>query len=447
MIRSIYLFILFALLAAGGVWLADHPGDVVIRWGNYSIETNVIVIVVAVLILAALITLLYSIFVWLRTGPGRLGGAFAARRRGKGLEALSNGMVAIAIGDADEARRAAIEAEKHLAGEPMTLLLAAQAAELNKDDRAARVYYDRMTERSDTEFLGLRGLISRARVEKDTDKALEHALRADELKPGTEWVLKELFELYLQARNFEQADLVLTRMARGKAAKSDKVKHLHAVIGYERASSKLKAGDKDGARALALNAHDQDPAFTPAAVMAIGLMAEGRKRDKVITEAWRHGPHPDIADAVQALITNEYPRDWYNRAVKIFAQIQPQHRETALVLARAALGASEWAQARKYLNQAVTADPSSSVYRLLADLDEKANADAVAARKWILKSAEAPQDPLWICGSCGRQEIAWSAHCPACDSFDSQSWRQADRGSVHPEIISAEVVQEIEAQV
>ncbi|MBL4907169.1 MAG: hypothetical protein JKX94_06945 [Sneathiella sp.] len=140
MIRSIYLFVLFALFAAGGVWLADHPGNVAIRWDNYVVETNVIVLVSIALISALLLTLLYRIYVWLRTGPGRLGGAFAARRRSKGLEALSSGMVAIAAGDANEARRAAVEAEKHLSGEPMTLLLAAQAAELNKDDRAAGIY-------------------------------------------------------------------------------------------------------------------------------------------------------------------------------------------------------------------------------------------------------------------------------------------------------------------
>ncbi len=445
MIRSIYLFILLALFAIGGVWLADHPGNVSIRWDNYVVETNVIVLVALALIFAALLTLSYQIFMWLRNGPDRLGGAFAARRRGKGLEALSNGMVAIAAGDANEARRAAIEAEKHLAGEPMTLLLAAQAAELNEDDRAARIYYDRMTERADTEFLGLRGLISRAKAENDADKTLEHAKRADALKPGTEWVLKELFELYLKARNYDEAVTTLDRMARGKKAKGVKVKRLHAVIGYERAVTLLEAGEKERAKTLVIAAHEQDPAFVPASILCIRLMDAGRKLDKVIADAWRHSPHPDIASATQVLVPNELPKDWYNRAVKVFGSIQPEHRETALVLAKASLGASEWGQARKYLNQAAKADPSSSIYRLLADLDEKANADAIAARKWILKSAEAPQDPLWICGSCGRQEISWSAHCPSCDSFDSFSWRKADRGSESHDVLGAEVVQEIEA--
>ncbi|MBL4907168.1 MAG: hypothetical protein JKX94_06940 [Sneathiella sp.] len=304
-----------------------------------------------------------------------------------------------------------------------------------------------MTERPETEFLGLRGLINRAKADKNEERALEHAKRADQLKPGTEWVLKELLELYLKARHYDDAEMILNRMARGKAANGEKVARLHAVIGYERALSKLKAGNREGAKTLILAAHNRDPGFVPASVLTISFMEAGRKREKVIADAWRRSPHPDIAAAVQALIPNETPKDWYARATKRFAAIQPDHRETALVLARASIGASEWGQARKFLNQAAQADPSSSIYRLLADLDEKANADAVAARNWILKSADAPQDPLWICGSCGRQETSWSAHCPSCDSFDAFTWRKADRGADLQAVLEPEVVEEITASV
>ena len=402
-----------------------------------------VVLVVGALLAGIAITVLYRVFMWLRSSPARLGGAFTARKRSKGLEAISNGMVAIAAGDAREARLAAVEAEKHLAGEPMVLLLAAQAAELNEDDRAAGIYYDKLAARSDTEFLGLRGLIARAKADKDLDLALKHATRADELKPGTEWVLKDLFELSLKARQFDKADALLDRMTRGKASKSAKVKRLHAVIGYARAADKAAHNDKGEAKRLALLAHAFDATFVPASVLAIGLMEAGRKRDKLIHDAWSHAPHPDIAAAVKALVKDETPADWYGRAKKTFAGLQPNHRETAMVLAKASFDAREWGNTRTYLDQAIKADPSASVYLLRANFEEKANADAAAARKWILKSAEASQDPHWICDSCGRQETQWSSHCPACDSFDSQHWRKADIGLQHSPVLEAEIVREI----
>ncbi|MEH6404137.1 MAG: heme biosynthesis HemY N-terminal domain-containing protein [Sneathiella sp.] len=445
MIRSLYLFILFAIIAVAGVWLTDHPGQVSINWDSYVIETNIVVLVVTALLAGVAITLLYRLFLWLKNSPARLGGALSARKRSKGLEALSSGMVAIAAGDAREARLAAIEAEKHLKNEPMALLLAAQAAELNEDDRAARIYYDKLAARSDTEFLGIRGLIARAKADNDLDLALKHATRADELKPGTEWVLKDLFELSLKARQFEKADALLDRMTRGKASKSAKVKRLHAVIGYARATGKIAQNDQSEATRLALLAHAFDPTFVPASVLAIGLMDAGRKRDKLIQEAWDHAPHPDIAATVKGLVKDETPADWYIRAKKIFAGLQPNHRETALVLARASFDAREWGNTRTYLDLAIKADPSASVYLLRANFEEKANADAAAARSWILKSAEAAPDPHWICDSCGRQETQWSSHCPACDSFDSQQWRKADIGLQHSPVLEAEIVPEIAA--
>lgn len=445
MIRSLYLFILIALLALGGVWLADNPGSVAIRWDNYIVETNVIVLALIMLIFALVVMLLYQGYAWMKASPGRLGGAFSARRRSKGLEALSNGMVAIAAGDADEARKAAVAAEKHLKGEPMTLLLAAQAAELNEDDRAAQIYYDRMTKREDTEFLGLRGLIGRAKADGDVTEALLHTKRADELKPGTEWVLKELLEIYLKTRQYEEADTVLARMARGKAGKSAKVRHLKAVISYERALAQYKAEEKTLALTLALQAHDLDPDFVPASALALYLSEPGRKRDKLINEIWRHTPHPDIAKAIKDGGPSGAASDWYLQVKRLLAPLKPDHRETALVMARAAFEAQEWGDARQYLDKAAQIDPSTSVYRLLAELEEKANADAAAARNWIIKSTEAPQDPLWICGNCGRQEPTWSTHCPSCDGFDSMTWRKPDRGHGADEFLEAEIVQEIEA--
>ncbi|WP_169543922.1 heme biosynthesis protein HemY [Sneathiella aquimaris] len=445
MIRSLYLFILLSLLALAGVWVADNPGQVALRWDNYVIETSVVVLVIATLIVALVLMVLYQLFFWLKSGPGRLGGIFSARRRSKGMDALSHGMVAIAAGDSDGARKAAVAAEKHLQGEPLTLLLAAQAAELNQDDRAARIYYSKMTENPETEFLGLRGLIQRAKAENDLDLALLYVEKADKLKPGTEWVLKDLLGLFLKLHRYEDADKTLTRMARGKTAKSDRVKHMRAVIAYQRALPLAENGEKEKALTLALDAHDLDPAFVPASVMAISLSQPGRKLDKLINDAWRHAPHPDIAKAVKNLIPVESPADWLLRAKRLIAPLKPEHPETMMVMARAALDAQEWGQARGYLNKTADIDPRGSVYRLMAELEERANADAIAARKWILESVEAPQDPLWVCESCGRQEKSWTADCPSCGTFDSLIWRKPDQGVTSGDLLEAEIVQEIEA--
>lgn len=442
MLRSIYLFVLIALLALAGVWLADNPGSVELRWSSYVIETSVIVLVAALAITALLIAILINVYRWMRASPGRLGGAFASRKRGRGLDAISNGMVAIAAGDAEGARRAAIEAERHLKGAPMTLLLAAQAAELYQDDRAAKVYYDRMVESPETELMGLRGLIALAKSANDLQGAIALATRADAFKPGTEWVLKELLDLQLKTRNYAAAAAILPKMPRGKAAKNSALPHLRAVIDYQRALIKLDTDDASGALALVQSAHKSDPDFIPAASLLLKLSPADRKRDKLVSAIWARTPHPDVVSMVKNFVPLENESDWLTRAKSIFGAAGGDHRYSNFALARAALDAREWGDARKYLTNLASGEPTAIVYRMLAELEEKANADAAAARNWIIKSTEAPQDPLWICNGCGRQEVKWTAHCPSCDRFDSLHWRNADRGEVDG-ILEAEVVQEI----
>lgn len=442
MFRSLYLFALIALLALGAVWLANNPGVVSLRWDEYVIETNMVVLALAALILALILAVLIVIYRWLRASPGKLGGVFASRRRSKGMDAISHGMVAIASGNANEARRAAIEAEKHLKGSPMTLLLAAQAAELNKDERATEIYYGKLAENPETEFLGLRGLIGQAKRENKLAQAVELAERADRLKPGTDWVLQELLSLNVKLRNFEAANLVLDRNIRGKLAKDPKFIRLRAVILYERAMEKLIQSDVVAAKSFLQASRTADPTFIPTATRLITLSDDDRKQEKLISGIWSDCPHPDVAAAIKNLVPLEGESDWYARARKLFLQVRPDHRDSLLVLAKAAMTAREWGDARKFLNALIEADPTVSVYRLLADLEEKANADAIAARKWIQKSTEAKADPEWHCKGCGRQEVKWTPICGSCGQFDSYVWKSPDRGDAMEEL-EAQMVHEL----
>ena len=51
---------------------------------------------------------------------------------------------------------------------PLTLLLSAQAAQLEGDDQAARGYFEAMLDQPATAFLGLRGLLVQAERTGDT---------------------------------------------------------------------------------------------------------------------------------------------------------------------------------------------------------------------------------------------------------------------------------------
>ena len=162
MIRVILYLAVVALIAFGVVWIADRPGDVAIVWQGYRIETSVMVAAVAVALIVLIAILLWSLIRTIVRSPDLIAMALSHRRGVRGYLAISRGLIAIGVGDAAAAKRAAGEVERIAPGEPLALLLNAQVAQLSGDRNAAEYAFRAMAERDDTRLLGLRGLFIEA---------------------------------------------------------------------------------------------------------------------------------------------------------------------------------------------------------------------------------------------------------------------------------------------
>src|SRR5579885_158479 len=105
--RLLFTLLLMAAAVAAAVLIANQPGHVAIFWQDRRIDAPVAVLIAAViaaaLILAALIWLLRRIL----GGPGAFLRRRRERRRRQGYRALTQGMVAVAAGDAEEAQKLA----------------------------------------------------------------------------------------------------------------------------------------------------------------------------------------------------------------------------------------------------------------------------------------------------------------------------------------------------
>src|SRR5262249_12747457 len=159
---------------------------------------------------------LFSLLSLIVDTPRRLLLARRGRRRRSGYRALAQGMVAVAAGDPQEARRFAKRADLLLADPPLTLLLSAQAAQLDGDEGAAKKFFTAMLARPETEFLGLRGLFNQAMREGDRSGALRLVERAMALRPRTEWVTRSRFDLETRAGRWEAARETLAQAAKRK---------------------------------------------------------------------------------------------------------------------------------------------------------------------------------------------------------------------------------------
>lgn len=440
MVRLV-LFLVFAVaLAWGVVWLADNPGQVSLEWGGWRMDTTAGVLGGAVLLFAVTVALLYRFWLFISRAPGLIGGALKGRRSQKGYKALTKGMVAVAAGDAEEARRQVGKADGLLGEPPLTLLLKAQAAQLNGDETAAESFFTAMLDDSEMEFLGLRGLFNQAMKRGDDKAALALARRAQALNAKSVWVAEAVFQLEARTGDWLTAGEALKRVGKLTDMTQGVQRHRHAVTLLGQSVAAEKAGKSDEALRYAQKAVSEDLALIPAAAhLARLLVSRGdlRKAKSVLEKTWSLQSHPDLmalyfeaCGAVDGLkkVT----------AAQKLLDLNPSSVDSHIVMAVAALEAQLWGQARTHLQAALEAGRTTrTVYALLARLEEEdtvgkgrgdhdparlGQARMGQARMWLALAATADADPAWVCDACGHVDAHWAPHCPKCSSFDRFTW-------------------------
>lgn len=424
--RAILLFLKIAILVAAAVWLADRPGQVEIEWQGYLIQTSTGVLAVAVLVLVVGAALIYRLWRALVSSPRAFGRYRQQAKRERGYKALTQGMVAVAAGDAEAAARYARKADVLLNEPPLTLLLSAQAAQLQGDDQAARKYFQAMLERPETEFLGLRGLLTQALRAGNRPEALELARRAQKLQPKSQWPATALVELEAQSGHWREAEIALQKAARIKALPPERAKRDRAALLVEESRQAAGAGQAEQSMILAQKAHDLCPGFVPAAVqLARAKIAVGKPKSaaKVLETCWRIASHPDLAAAWEDTAESADPLVRVKRYEELVA-LNPKAADGHIALAEASMRARLWGQARNHLHQARTITPSARIYRLLAEAERLEHGDGPQVREYLSRLAGAEPDPAWVCGSCGTIAAAWGAVCGHCGGFDTLDWRQ-----------------------
>lgn len=430
MARLVFFLVVAVGLAWGVVWLTDNPGQVSLEWGGWQIDTSAGVLGGAVLAFAAIVAVLYRMWLFLTRAPARIGEALKERRSQKGYKALTKGMVAVAAGDAEEARRQVGKADGLLGEPPLTLLLKAQAAQLNGDETAAEAFFTAMLDDSEMEFLGLRGLFNQAMKRGDDKAALTLAHRAQALNGKSVWVTEAAFQLEARTGDWHKAGETLKRVGKLTDMTQGAQRHRHALTLLGQSVAAEKMGKSDEALRYAQKAVSEDLALIPAAAHLARLqLARGnaRKAKSVLEKTWSIQAHPDLMNLYFEACGSQEGLKKVTAAQKLL-ELNPSSADSHIAVAVAALEAQLWGQARTHLQAALEAGRTTrTVYALLARLEEedavgKGRGDRDQAHMWLALAASATADPAWVCDTCGHVDAHWAPHCPKCSSFDSYTW-------------------------
>jgi HemY protein len=468
-IRGFLGLLICAGLIAAALFFADRPGQVEIVWQGWQVETSVGVLAAAAVLAGLTIALLFWLVSLILGSPRAFLRHRCERRRRAGYRALTQGMVAVAAGDPQEAQRCARRADALLADPPLTLLLSAQAAQLGGDDAAAKKFFTAMLDRRETEFLGLRGLLNQALRVGDRGTALRLTERAATLRPGTAWVVESLFNLETREARWEAARETLAEAAKRQVIPRERARQHRGVIVYELSVAALAAGDRKRGRSLAAQAQILTPDLaTPAAHHARTLLQDRRPGSaaKAIETAWRTIPHPDLARVYGTIHDASPPLDRLKSFERLAAQ-NPDARETHLAVAEAALDAQLWGEARRHLDRALSAPappviarsansvpassatprsdegttltgPTPRLCLMMARLEEAEHGVRAEAQEWLDRAVTATPDPRYVCTACGGESLEWRSLCPHCGSFDALVWGTPAWAAASPLPITAE---------
>jgi len=421
MTRLVVILVIAGLIAAGAAWLADNDGVATLAIAGYEWRMNASIAVVLAVILAAIIALVMRLAVFLVASPAKYGTWAAQRQARKFFQSLSRGLIAAAAGDADEAGHFARRAGKLLRGQPLALLLQAQAGELSGDEEKQETSYRDMLKYPETEFLGLRGLYELAMRHHDEGEALAHATRAHALKPKA-WAMNALFDLRVSRREWREAQALVVQATRNRALSPDVARRRRAVLLAAQAVEADRAGEA-AALESALEALALAPGLTTAALIAARhLTAQGRSRKArdVIEAAWAEAPYRDLAHAFSAIWPSDPGEARAERLIGL-AKLNPMHRESRVLLAEQTVALRRWNEARNLLAPLAEDYSSARICNLMAELAQ-GEQDGLTAQLWRSRAARGGRIADWRCTRCNGAAPEWGAVCPHCGAFDTLRW-------------------------
>lgn len=440
MIRVFWVVVQIVCIAVAAIWVFNRPGTVDVRWLGYDISANTGVAFLALVATIFLVMSVYKILGLVFSLPRRWRERHSKKRRDRGYRSLALGLSAVAAGDAKLAGYHAYRMRRAMPDEKgLPWLLEAQSARLRGNELEAQGYFEKLLKDKDTSFLGVRGLLSAAMETADLDRALSLARQALEMHPEQPWILRTVFGLETQKREWASALKTLKIGERHKVWSEEELRSNRVALFIQQSDELTRAGYAGEALKNLKQAQRLDPAFVPTAIRLAQIYADDQKRRNaisVIERAWKDNPHPALVPVWEKLSPPNKPNDmtvhlrWFERLVAL----KPGDAESQMAAANAAIQDGLWGEAWQYLAAAEKIRPNARLYRLWAQMEEKTNHGESARRYWE-KAASAAPDKVWTCRETGRIYERWSAIAEPHGAFNTIIWdyprgQMGDAGSV-----------------
>jgi HemY protein len=423
-----FWFFLLRLAVLTGVvfWLASAPGTARIVWHDQLIETSAAFLAFALVGGAFLLYALYRLWRFVMDGPRLWRLHRKLRKMQQGQVFLTQGLAAIAGGNAAEAGRLALAARKALGPTISTRLLQAQAAQLAGDHAVASEIFRALASAPESAVLGYRGLIMEALRAENWDEVDSLIDRLRRAKPDVPWLGLIQFDLAVRRRRWADASAALAKLSASRLIDPKEAAAREAALLLAQAEIEARHTLTDRALQTAERAARKAPSWTPA-LLALAerqiAVEHFRAAQRTIERGWGLAPHPAFARLYAKAARSAKPIEAYKQIEKLTRSTR-EHPVALFVLGEAALAADLWGEARRHLTSLVkTGLATQGCFSLLADLERRETKNERAVMGWLARLPAARPDPRWLCRECGGAQEKWQVQCPCCGAFNPFLWQ------------------------
>jgi|GEM_PF-995151 len=332
--KTLFLLLLIAGLSLVLGQIADEPAHLSVEWGNYRIQTSIMVLclIVSLFSLACLFT--YHIVLHVLLFPRKWKQGKMQKQQVKGLELLTETFAAMAVGDVGLANKQLQQAKKQLPNQPITLMLEAQLARLEGNEDKVRGHIAQMLGNSSTEFIALKSMLEQAWKENNKVLALQYAEKAIVIRPEDNWLIARLATLYAEAGRMQDAHRILHIAYKKRYINKHFLRRENALMAFENAKYLFEKEKYAEAIPVLQQTLRFMPDFTPACVLMARLYQKQhdiKTALKVILAAWKIEPAKELRDMLLELLEKyENKQKYFSLANKI-SNTHPEHPESELL--------------------------------------------------------------------------------------------------------------------
>ena len=386
--------IVLLVLLAGTIGLMlqikQDSGYVLLSYGSYSLETSLVVLLVALgLGFVGLYILFRSIGSTWRL-PNKLRQLSRKRRRAKAALELQTGLLQLSEGSWAAAQRSLVKHADDSSMPVIHYLSAARAAQLDNDAELRDSWLTKAYQASPASEIAI-GL-AKAELQmlhKQHVQALATLRRLHEKSRHHPYILRLLALTHMQLNEWQELEQLLPEIEQAKAF--DKA-------GYSKLRQQLWAERLRQITELALSGRSEI-----AREHIDNLWAKASKQERqsperqlYVAKAWHACGHDEFAaNLVEPLLK----QDWDDEAVELYGWLALEQKRAlksveqwlkrygdkpALLLtaARVCIRFQLWGRARSWLNHLVTTQPSEAAWRELAALEEQQGNHQEAIKAW-----------------------------------------------------------------